>query len=551
MKFQYPSIILLIFFFYACSNSNSIDNKIVLKIGQLEITKYEFERNKTRELGAINLDSSAVNENEKISKWKKDYIDRCIIIADAYENKFDTIKYIQKDVKYVGDFMMTQRYGYLWQKTIAPIVGAFQELTDEKLEKRKKIFYVDYISCNNIEDLKRLNNNDTIVANKESFIKLKRNWPTKNKIFDKGYFSFQWPFIAYWNFKDYIYELKEGDVSKLLKNGNYYTFILVDHIEEIMINQDEKDKMLTELQIGKEGEIISELSKDIYNKCKPKFNNANIDSIVQFINKGNPITNFKNNIELVQYNINDTLHKVSFNEFIEYYSFLLMKNEIKNKETFMEEISNYYNQQYLKNEAIKHNLYNSEKFLLDKKNFQNIDFYNYYIKNKIINNIKIDSVAIQNYYFNNKQLFEQSQLITANIYQFKNAEAAQKNQFSIQEMIEHNKKINTQDTTLIQGLVKYTPGLKIDIDSKSYTKEFITTLQATPLGSLSQSPILYNGNYILFHKVKEEGKCIKKIEDVYSNIENHLIREIMEKERKALVEKLRNKYIIEIDKTGV
>lgn len=106
--------ILVLNFLLSCShNKNIIDKSIVLKIGSLEITRYEFEKNKRQYLILNVTDSSALINPGKLAAWKKNYIDKCIIISDAYNKGYDTIASIQNQIKHVGNFMMIQRYGYL------------------------------------------------------------------------------------------------------------------------------------------------------------------------------------------------------------------------------------------------------------------------------------------------------------------------------------------------------------------------------------------------------------------------------------------------------
>jgi hypothetical protein len=123
MKTPVILLALMILGVIAC-NKKTIDKTIVLKIGKLEITQYEFEKNKTRGLVVNSADSSALDDPQKVKLWKEQFVDRCFIIEDAYQKRFDTISGTKMQIKYVGDFMMVQRYGYLWKERISPIVDA-------------------------------------------------------------------------------------------------------------------------------------------------------------------------------------------------------------------------------------------------------------------------------------------------------------------------------------------------------------------------------------------------------------------------------------------
>ena len=89
-------LILLIFFSaISCVSKKdklSIDDEIVLKTGSVEITRYEYEKNKKKEV-----------ENQTFKspeEWLKNYIANSYFLADAYKKKYDTISAISKRVNY-------------------------------------------------------------------------------------------------------------------------------------------------------------------------------------------------------------------------------------------------------------------------------------------------------------------------------------------------------------------------------------------------------------------------------------------------------------------
>src|SRR6266542_6767274 len=150
MKKFIPILILIAF----CScNSKKKDTEKVLKIGSLEITKYEFEKNKKQEIGE--------KEEKQTSDWKNKFIDKCYIIADAYIKKYDTLTNVKKQIFYIGKIMMVQQGGYLWNETVTPVVDKLKVLTNEKIEKRKKMYYFDYISFSSLESLLEVTKGDT------------------------------------------------------------------------------------------------------------------------------------------------------------------------------------------------------------------------------------------------------------------------------------------------------------------------------------------------------------------------------------------------------
>jgi hypothetical protein len=550
MKRHNTTLILVFFLLIAC-HKNEIDKRIVLKIGKLEVTRYEFERNKKRELTGSSSDTSSKRDPGRLAEWGKKYIEKCLVIADAYAKGYDTLSSIQKQVKDVGDAMMVQKYGYLWTKTVAPQVDACKKLNETKINKRKKLFYFDYISCDDINTLRKITNNDTVLKNKDEFLKLKDKC-SLDKSLKSGYFSGQWPFLSFWKYKDILLNMQEGEVSKLLISENKYLYLFLDHVENVELTQNEKNNLQTELQIGMAQEIDEQKIHEMEIRGNPVLNDANIDTIGMFLSKGNTIFQFKKDLELIQYTLNDTIRKIRFKTFIDYYSSLIMRGDIRNKENLIDNIEQYYCNDYLTNEARRLNLYNSDIFKLDQKNFKNNVMYSEYLQDEIIRNIKIDSSKVIEYYKSNQSSFEYPKTIVVSLYAFDSKEAANRNRYPISEMLKRNELSKTKDTSIIVGLRKYISSLAIDMEAgKDYPQEFFNSLQQSDLNSLSLRPVLFNDKYVLIYKVQEQGKFIKKLESVKGIIENELVDKRLEAQLKALVEKLKSEYKIEINKTGI
>jgi len=542
-------VILIAILIQACKNTQ-IDKSVVIKIGKLEITRYEFERNQTREL-IKGSDSSALKNKKEINNWTKKYIDKCFVIADAYTKQYDTLNVIRRNIEAVGNYMMTQRYGYLWKRTISPIVDTAKIVTNWKMEKRKRLYYFEFISAHDKSSFFQFLNNDSLLPNKEAFSALKRQI-TNNKTFSSDYFSIQWPFFALWDYKDYLFSMQEGHVSKLIYSGKDFLYLYLDHIEEIPVNEAEKAKLLTELQLGTESDLIKKESNEMNKKCKPTLNQTNINIIIDFLNKGNNINKYDKDIELIQYYVDDTLHKIGFKIFIDYYNQLLMRNEIKNKEDFEGYIMDYYNDDYYLNEARKLNLFESKVFKLDRKNYQNNLLYVKYLENEILNKIKIDTFEVINYYKNNFGIFKQPKQVTVDLYYFKSPDAASRNINNLASLIHQEEYNKTNDTSIIKGLIKLKTNLKIDMENESgYPNDFQIALLNTEKGNLSERPVLLEQNYVLIFKKDTYGESYRKLKDVYNYIQYKIKDEKSQVQLEKLLTHLKKEYKLEVNKTGI
>ncbi|MGD8780675.1 MAG: hypothetical protein PVH88_17125 [Ignavibacteria bacterium] len=542
LKRYFPVIIVSVLFFNSY-NRHEIDNTIVLKIGELEITKYEFEKN---------MEKSIAEDNSKnILECKKEYIEKCMIIADAYEQHYDTLRDIRKEVQYMSNFMMLQKDGYLWQKTVSPIVDDFKKVTETKIGKRKRKFYFDYIYCNSREGLMNITGKDTVLENLNEYTKLK-NKCQFHDFLRTGHLSFQWPFLPFWDYKEYIYKLKEGEVSHLLNVNNKYYYLYVDHIENIEITPQETNNLQKELQLGIEKEIDDKKTEEIVLKCKPVLNNENINAIIKFISEGRNISEFNDNPELIHYDLNDSLKKVNFKTFFEYYSYLPVKPVIRDKKTLTDFINQFFYDDYLRDEAEKLGLYNSEKFLLDRKNFKNNVIYEEYLENNVISKIKTDPSEISVYYEKNKAQFIQPKIVTFDMYVFEKEIDANMNAHTISNFINTNQKEKARNPSVIKGLVDFIPNTKINLETDtSFSKEFVDGLLTLKVSMLSSYPVRLNNKYVLFYKIEEQGQSIKSLKNVHDRIENKIRNEKSEMRTREIIKELSRKYKIEIDKTGI
>jgi hypothetical protein len=550
MKLYNLITLLFLFLSFACKR-NEIDKTIVLKIGNFEVTKYELERNKNRELSNDGTDTAEIKNPKKIAIWEKNYIERCIVAAEAFRKSYDTIGDIQKKLRIVGDEMMVQKYGYLWDKLVKPQVDSIRELDKIKINKRKKLYYFDLIACYSLDSLLKVTNNDTVLKNKDDFSRLKKKIP-HNKFFETHYVSIQWPFSYFWHYNDYLYKMKEGEVSKLLSLPTNYIFLYLDHIENVDLSEKENENLKMELQIGFLQESEEKEAREIQDQCQPSYNELNIDTIIDFINAGNSIFEFKKDLELVKFNLDHQRTSIYFKEFLENYSNMLMQTEIKDKASLAAGISDFCSQKYLVAKGRRLGLYDTDKFKLDRKNFLNNLLYSYYLQKDIYDRIKIDSSEILNYYHENINSFEKPRYITIDMFMFNNMADAFKNKRIISKQMQDNLHRKAVDTAVITDLCGYLPEVKFDLDNrKDGLDAFYKSLEYAQMNTLSYTPIQYNGKYVLIYKRKEEEKYTRKFRDVYKEVDGKLIGMKADEMISNLIKELNSKYKLEINKTGV
>jgi hypothetical protein len=535
-----PSLLFLI----SC-NQQSDRSHIVLKIGSLKITKYEYNRNKHREL-EIN---SNIEKKPTLKDWNKQFIDKCFFIVDAYDKKYDTLTSIKKNIYYTSKIMMTQQYGYLWGAVVEPEVYKFQELSKEKIDKRKKLFYFDYISTNNIDNLKNILSSDSLIDSYMKYKRLKDKCQSNKSFFSTGYFSTQWPFNSFWKYKDYLFNLKEKTVSKLIYINNNYYYLYLDHIETLELDKEELDKLKTELRIGKEIEIDEKRTEEMNHKGNLKFNYENINKITDLLERHRELSSIDYNTELIQYVIDNKVVKLNFRNFLDFNNSTVFHKPISSKSQFISSLNQYYYNEYLNNEAIKLGLYKLDTFLLDEKNYENNLLYNYYIQKYVTNTISIDSSEILKYYLRHKTLFIQPENLKADIYIFDNPNYIRNSAYKIKSLL-LDKKINeTRDTNVIKGLNKVILDFNINLetDRNQFSKGTFNDIDKIKIPIVSMEPLIYKNKYVILYIKDSNGKCFMAFDQVYNRIREFIELDKSDIIRRSILENIKKKYKIEIN----
>ena len=548
MNWKSIIIVTSIFICSTCNRGNTY-NEIVFQIADFEVTEYEFSRSMNRELySGNNTEKGEVRSHKKIN-WKKEYVDRCYIIADALQYRLDTAKSIKKLVEYSGNYMMAQRYGYLWKETISPIVDAQMILSKEQLIKLRKLFYFDYIMSSDKDSLLRLTGNNTVLRSKAEFLTLKKAC-ANNSILTTGYMSMHWPFTYFWDNKDYMYGMKEGEVSKLLENESSCTFLYLDYIEEVTVTDQLKKTAATEIQIGAESALIRKSAIKRDSICQPELNIQNIATIGDQLAESVSILDINTNLDLIHYTLDSSFIIVTYEEFLEYYLYQPRRPNIHDKESFTEAILIYYEDDYLVNEARKLNLFNSDDFVLDQRTYRNNLLYNKYIEDFIIKRVKIDTTEIQAFYQNNLHDFTKPKSLFGDLLIFQSRREARQYSSILRGMIVKGDTMKVGNINGIEGIVEYQQDIKLEMDSIQLSPGFKRGLWQTSKGDVSNVLEFEDGLFAVFILKEEEGMFIASYPDISEEIEYRLSQHEIEAEKAKLIEELKDKYKVITDNTG-
>jgi hypothetical protein len=502
---------------------------IMVKINDLEISSYEYnyEVNKL------------TNSNIDIDKWKKENLENFFLISDAYKFRYDTLKDVNNRVEVTADLMMVQRYGNLWQATVSPIVDKFMEVTDEKADKRKKLFYFDYIILKNYDSIK----STLHIKTKEEYERLKIK-STTNKNILSSYCSMQWPFEMVYDYNDTLYNMKPGDISPPIPVEEDIFIFYLDHIEEVAINDSDKKQLSSLLQIIKENEINKEKVNEMWYNGKPFLFSEGIKDIVAYLHNGNKFYNYMNNPKLLSYRIAKDSMTLDYNTLKNSLIYSPYKVEIIDSIQLITEIHQYFFNEYLRNEANELGLYSDLKFLLEKRNFKNKLLLDHYCQVHFIDSIKIDSVELRSYYQENITKFNISQGLNLDILYFARPEIAERYLKELKSNISFSPE-------KIQGLVDYRKQYIIDEQKNELPIDIVNELEKLPDLTLLKRTVSYNGRYLVLYKRNAVHNYVRSFESVSNEIYFNIFQLKFNEMRSKRIEELKKKYPIKINKTGV
>ena len=540
MKTSY--IIFIFFFLLSCENESTKD--IVLKLGDYELTQFEYEKNFLRYYQKI-------SETEKAKQWENEFLYKCYFISDAYKKHYDTINSLIERTNFIADLMMVQQYGYLWQETIAPIVNSYKKLDKEKIDRRGYIYYFDYIATSQIENFINYNEQDTIISLQE-FNYLK-SLCHSNQELKTGYISLQWPFLSFWEYRNQLIDLQEGDItSPLIVDGDYIV-LLLDRKERFNVTDSDKEELMSQLVQGIEEEIDRKKTKEMDYYGKPQINKQNLDSLYHFLICGNNLKDYSKNVELITYTLKGNRETIYCSDFIKFFTNLPLQAKLDTYKELTFYLNQIYYNKYLVLEAKELGLYEVDTFQLEMKSFYEKLMFAEYLKSEIEDKVEISQNEIEAYYQVNKNHYFLNKNLIGDIFIFKTEQDAHKALNMIKIAIEsnnYNKLLFSNDFKNQYNYIELNFNQIIHLDKeKSFSYEFKRALSNQDVNSIYPLPIKKDSSYFLFYKKSVTDIYKPNFNEVFNTILNELRRKKIEVFKQERLNQLKAENIITINKT--
>ena len=540
-------------FFTNCSRlKNKPDQKaleeIVLKIGEYEITRYEFEKQWNNQ----------INSPNKIAKqdWLSTYLNRSYITADAYQKKYDTSSIVKLKNYYTQLNMCSSVGEYYWNKIEEPKLQFTNKEIKSAYKRRDKLYYLDYFVFADKHSMLSVLE-DTVIKNENEFTKIALACRGKNNIRIASE-PLSWPFKYLGDFKEIIYQLKPGEITKPLYGPKYIFIVKLNKIEtqKLPSYQNVKEVIEKELRNCKADNIINKKQTEILGHAYIQINENTIYEVLSETNKINQ-THFDttrhlivNNKVLATFNIGNEKQQLSIGDFLNYYHFYpLIKPVIKDKQGIYATLNFLILQKSLYAEALQLGVLNEKGFLLDMKIHTEQYIEDAYYKGEIENHITVTEAEKRDHYEKNKQSFEQVSECNVYLFKFADRQSLENSWQYLAGQFTQGNLNKLTDPLYVKGLVSFLPNAIVKKDDKLYPPKLIHAISNQPVNQLSPPFLDFDGVYYAFYKMQEGEKTIQPFEEV-KDILFHQVRmmkiHLLENKR---VEELKQKYNITINKT--
>lgn len=542
---KFIGLALLTLILIQCKPKNKTDNvadNIVLKVGNIEITKYEFDKNKER--------CYDPNSGKSYLEWLDEFINEAYFLADAFDNKFDTVATINKNLDIIACSMVGRVGGYLWNKVEEPKLVFSGSEIEKIYKKRDKVFFLEYLSFTDEKAMAMLLKNDTVIKTATDFNRLIDICrPNSSVIIKNG--AFLYPFDELEPVKNIIFGLNQGDVTPLIHVNDkiFAIHLLKTENTKQQPFTFEKDQIKRALREIKTTQLIDKKRIEIFNKANIIINEKLGDKVLKIIKNPQFFRDLCKNTStdtLMRYTLENQPKYLLIKDFIYYYRNNPFLYFVEEKQMLRNTLFDFVEEQYLFIEAENLGVTKEKGYILDKKNYKNKLILQYYYQNKFYNSVNVSDDELQAYYNDNKQNFTGAKSCNVSVFTFNDRQSATNNLGYLYSKISTGKFKDISDTTNVKGLISY-EDIKIDKDNKIYPQELTRDIFNAPLNQL-EGPIDYNNVSILFLKTKQEGKKIKSFEETKKEIMNKITTAKVDVLKKQKIKELKEKYSISINK---
>lgn len=544
-------VIVIIALFSCCSNEDTLDPAIALKIGDMAFPMHEYTQfiEKQKELYTSkykNTPSVAI-----ISSFQKEYIEQCLLYTEAVRRGFDQHPEILKTIDSFTRTILFQENGLYFQKIIADSVILTESIIDTAISRIPKTFVLKHITFATKEDALSIQNK--LPVNTLSEFEHLQSLFFKNPDVKTGELTWYWLSPKLVGLRNFIFNMKENDCSPLLFNIYDYSILFVKDIYSEPIEEVEntllKQRLNPRIKRIEAQKRAYDHDNSIFLQANISFNDNFLDSLWHDI-KVDSISSFDKehfkkslNTTLLTYTTNYELNNVSFEDLINYYNTLTARKPIIDKFLLYRYLRDCVWEKFAMNIVLNNNLLEAS----DVKPQRTI-WNNNLIVNRMVRSLVKDfsDYELKKYYDNNILKYNLGEYTDISIFEF----TARKHAFrartkilksdiitrlSMNNFLDELKEITSYDNFILSYK-----------DSSMFSSDIIERIFLMPVKNLS-NPIEYNDKYILVYKNNITGDRIMPFNEAKKIVQNELFQYKLNTVRRQMISQLREKMEIIIN----
>jgi hypothetical protein len=511
---------------------NTVSDEAVLKIDNLIITKYEFEKNKERYFQA----------GTNYKKWINEFIEESYFLADAYNKKYDTLAKINTQLYYTSIAMISKVDGYLWERDEKPKLQFSNSEIKDVYKKRNQVFYMEYLWFPTEESIIETLGKNTIETETD-FIRASNITRSKKGIILENR-AFTYPFDELFDSRNYIFAMEEGQISEPLKAKKGFFIVHLIQKEETKQKDYKVDKkrIVETLKAQKTQELITQKQSEVYSETAIRINNNNCQNIVKCI-ETNKFGSFEKDT-LAVYDLNNKQEVILVQDFQEYLTNSpFISSGISDSSAVKQTIKDLVIQKYNFFNARNTGILDDIKYQLDEKNYCNKLILNEYLNNEVFSKANVNETELQDYYqkiSKEKALAEECTITT---YTFKTEQGAYGNIHYIDKLLNEGKIVTIKDSTHIFGMKKCNQNILVKPNDNNLPASAIQQIFSAPINKI-YGPFQMDDDYVLFLKTEERGSRIAPLDEIKEELVFEIKQMKLASLKTELLNELKNKYVI-------
>lgn len=554
MKDNFLNFAFIFMFFIEIINAlgkEHISDQIILKVGDIEITEYEFEKNLEKFRQGYQNKYKQNVPPDSIKEWINEFINETIILANAWHQGYYQNKEINEFVENYARKILVQEHGLLYHELITKNISLDSLTIKQAYQKHSIQFKMDYIWLKNPKEMFNISIPKNRLMSSDSFDLMARKCQiNKECCYDSCYFS--WPSARFWEIQDQIFQLQIGEVSQPLYSHQGVFIVRITDRKSLMPPPFDliKDYLIERLHFIEEERQFQNYKNEINIKAKVQINQRLFDQIATTIlakDEGNPfvldtlvVFEFLNETAF-SYLSGSKRRKITVRDLLWYYNQQPMRKRIKDKWQFNDLPYQMVYEDYAFRHAAQLELDKTLRFKLDRKNFKNR-----VILNKIIDEkVQVTEDELYNEYKSRVNEFIKGEKVIVSIFIFNKFDNAK----AIREILNKNKFEDFEqvfkDDSVREKVIIFEINKHIHYLSQELPKELIDICFMMEDRSTSALLPIPNEKILLIAKLREEGIRILPFHEVKSVLKNELMQKKREKTIQQMAIKLKDKFFIE------